>query len=103
MEELRDDVITVIVIRRSGRALSVRLLGGVKVPLSSLAKLSSQSFEQVLTIVEAAVIGHVHGHPESGGGQLIMQNLEHKVTEYYLYLTLSCFRLLQLNFMLKAH
>lgn len=56
MEELRDDVITVIVIRRSGRALSVRLLGGVEVPLSSLAKLSSQSFEQVLTIVEAAVI-----------------------------------------------
>lgn len=56
MEELRDDVITVIVIGRSGCALSVRLLSGVEVPLSSLAKLSGQSFEQVLTVVEAAVI-----------------------------------------------
>lgn len=76
MEELREDVITVIVIRRSARALSVRLLGRVEVPLSSLAQLSGQSFEQVLTVVEAAVIWHVQGHPESGGGQLIMQNLE---------------------------
>lgn len=56
MEELRDDVIPVVVIRRSRRALSVRLLGGVEVPLSSLAQLSGQSFEQVLTVVEAAVI-----------------------------------------------
>ncbi len=76
VEELRDDIIMVIVIRRTRCALSIRVLGGVELRLSNLAQLSGQGLEQVLTVVEATVIGHVHGHPQSGGGQLIVQNLE---------------------------
>lgn len=72
MEELGDDIAMVTIVRRGCRALYVGLL----VPLSNLAQLSGQGFQQVLTVVEAAVIGDVHGHPKPGGGQLIVQNLE---------------------------
>lgn len=86
MEELRRDVFVVIVIRCGRRALSVGLMAGADVPLCSQAQLSGQGLEQMLTVVEAAVIWHVHGHPESSGGQLIMQNLQLNVTECYIHM-----------------
>lgn len=45
----------------------------------SLRELGDQLLEEVLTVVEAAVVRHVHGHPEAGGGQLIVEHLRGKV------------------------
>lgn len=40
-----------------------------------LRELSDQLLEQELAVVEATVIGHMHGHPQAHRGQLIMENL----------------------------
>lgn len=41
----------------------------------SLGELSDQLLEQELPVVEATVVGHMHGHPQAHRGQLVMENL----------------------------
>lgn len=62
------------------------VLGGVRGGWG-LGELRHELFEKKLSIVEATVVRDVHGHPETHGGQLIVEKLKGKNKKSYASVT----------------